>query len=73
MVGSWLPQFLVSTPCGLTSTSRLDWALSHSGLRVSRAARAKATRPFEAGAHSVNNDMTISKFFRYPERKQFMK
>ena len=56
-----------------TSTSRLVWAHSQTGLRVPRTPRAKAARPFESEVHSVENDMIISKFFRYPERERFMK
>ena len=51
-----------------TSTSRLVWVL-----RVPSKPRAKAARPFESEVHSVENDMIISKFFRYPERERFMK
>lgn len=68
MVRGYLPPFIDFPPCGL-----LSWAHSHLALRVPMAARGKTARPFETGAHSVVDDMTVLKFFRYPEREMFIK
>lgn len=46
---------------------------SHLDLRVPMAARAKAAWPFETRAHSVNDEMTVLKCFRYSEREMFRK